>query len=345
MRLSWLALLGLCLLPLYSPPVLCAPAADTGMAQKEAHTAARRPFRSLVRRDMAERAAKLAAELAAWEQAARILAKSPELRFINADAAPLLDGIIRMAFSTRLEALGAEGFPPHQQAVVKLSLQPPANLRKALLEALSRQDLLELYVQVLAIQKTLLGRYDALSARLLPLNPLADGGQEEAHRLQNIINELAALDLYMETLPQYRLNESAPEALGAQLAEAEKLAPDNPLVLTALAEIRLRMDRPVLALEYVERALAQRPDFARGHDVKGAALLRQRLPALAAEAFGRAIALSSRNAVYYMHRASAYLVLEEEEAMCRDFIKACGLGDCEGLQWAQNTGRCKAARQ
>jgi tetratricopeptide (TPR) repeat protein len=340
-RISKLFLATLCIFflasPLFPLPALCAPATQEGAVITE-----RRYFRGFVRRDMAERAARLAADLAAWDQAARALAKEPDLHFINPDSslALPLDALARMTFSIRLEALGVEGFPPHQQTIVKVSLLPPQNLRASLVDALARLDLLELYAQALARQRSLLERYDQLAARLLPLNPATDGGQEEMHRLQSIINELIALDLYLELLPGYNHNWAAPEAAKPQLLRAERLAPNNPLILLALAEVFLQTDRPVIALEYVERALKQAPDFARGHDAKGAILLRKRLPTLAAESFGRAIALAPRNPVYHMHRGSAYLVLEQENAMCLDFKSACGLGDCEGLQWAKSVGRC-----
>jgi len=320
-------------------PVICAPETHESAVITE-----RRPFRGFVRRDMAERTARLAADLAAWEQAARSLAREPDLHFINADSSLSLplDALAYMIFSIRLEALGVEGFPPHQQAIVKVSLLPPKNLRASLLDALARQDLLELYAQVLARQRNLLERYEHFTTKLLPLNPATDGGQEEMHRLQSIINELIALDLYLELLPEYNHNWATPETAMPQLLRAERLAPNNPLILLALAEVFLQTDRPVAALEYVERALRQTPDFARGHNVKGAILLRKRLPSLAAESFGRAIALAPRNPVYYIHRGSAYLLLEEESAMCRDFKSACGLGDCDGLQWAKSVGRCGA---
>jgi len=339
-KVQALIALMLCIFFLASPfplQALCAPETHEGTAITE-----RRPFRGFVRRDMAERTARLAANLAAWEQAARSLAREPDLHFINADSSLSLplDALARMTFSIRIEALGAEGFPPRQQAIVKVSLLPPKNLRTSLLDALARQDLLELYAQALARKRSLLEHYDHLAARLLPLNPTTDGGQEEMHRLQNIINELIALDLYLELLPGYNHNWAAPEAAKPQLLRAERLAPNNPLILIALAEVFLQIDRPIVALEYAERALKQTPDFARGHDIKGAILLRKRLPTLAAESFGRAIALAPRNPVYHMHRGSAYLVLEQENAMCLDFKSACGLGDCEGLQWAKSVGRC-----
>ena len=307
----------------------------------------RRPFRGVVRRDMAERTAKLAAELALYEQASRLLAKEPDLHFVNdAGGAPFpIDGLARLIFSTRLEAVGVEGFPPHMQAVVSLSLVPPDNIRNAVRETLPRLDLMEIYAQALATQRSLLMRYDALATQLLPLNPVTDGGKEEIHKLQNIMHEMAAMETYFEVLPQYSHNWAAPQEARLKLAAAEKLAPNNPLILTAMAEIYLQLDRPVSSLEYIGRVLQLAPEFARAHDVKGAALLRQRLPALAAESFGRAIALSPKNSVYYMHRASAYLVQEEQHAMCGDFQSACSLGDCEGLQWARSIGTCPAGPQ
>lgn len=307
----------------------------------------RRPFRGFVRRDMAERIAKLAAELGAWEQAARLLAKEPDLHFINTNPAsvPPLDGLARMIYSTQTAATGVEGFPPNQHAMAKIRLASPENPRKALLEALIRQDLLELYAQVMAAQRNLLERYDYLAAQLLPLTPATDGGRAEMHTLTSIINELIALDAYVEILPQYNHNWAAPEATKATLLRTVQLAPGNPLILTALAEILLQTDRPVNALEYIEQALRLAPNFARAHDVKGAILLRQRLPALAAQSFGKAIELSPRNSVYHMHRASAYLVLEEEGGMCDDFKSACSLEDCDGLEWARGIGRCKGTYQ
>ena len=325
-------------MPLYA---LCAE--NTPAPDSTGEIVERRSFRGFVRRDMAERTVRLAADLHVWDQAARLLAKNPDLHFISeSNAAPPLDALARMIYTSRTTAIGVEGFPPNQQAIIRVVLQTPENLRKTLLDALQRQDLLEIYTQVLSGQRKLLQQYDLLSARLLPLNPVTDGGREEMHRLKSIVNEMIALDMYCEILPQYNHNWSAPREAQIQLLNAEKLAPNNPLILTALAEVFLQMDRPVAALEYAGKAMTRAPEFARVHDVRGAVLLRQRLPSLAAESFGRAIALSPRNSIYYMHRASAYLVLEEETNMCMDFKEACSLGDCEGLQWARGVGRCGA---
>lgn len=309
-----------------------------------------RPFRGSVRRDMAAAATRLAADLEVYEQAARLLTKEPDMHFIGgaeahgaADAPGLRflpEGVARMLFSTRLLTIGVEGFPPNLQAVVRLELLALDDLRQSLRAALQRPDLLELHAQLYGRQKLLLERYDALAALLLPLDPRQDGGREEAHRLHAVVNEMNALEIYRGLLPLQQEGWPQPEAARDDLLRAERLAPNSPLILIALAEVLLQLDRPVAALEHASRALEHNPGFARAHDVRGAVLLRQRLPVLAVEAFSKAIALAPRNGQYYMHRAAAYLVLEEEAGMCRDFRGACGLGICEGLQWATGAGRC-----
>ena len=306
----------------------------------------KKAFRGYVRRDMAQRAARLSAELEAYEQSARVLAREPDLRFVSESggkSGPSLDGLTRMLFVPKLTATGTEGFPPNLLAVVRLRVEAPSPIRPALLEAIKRPDVIEIQDQVHKRLRELAAGYDALAQIILPRRPTEEGGMEEVHALRSIVNEMVAMDRFVALLPLYERRWTDPDKAREGLLLAESLAPNNPLVLTGLAEISLQFDRPLASLEYAGRSLAVAPDFARTHDVQGAALLRQRLPALAAEAFGRAVALSPENSVYYVHRASAYLVLEEEAGMCRDFQRACALGDCEGLQWARGEGRCEEA--
>ena len=308
----------------------------------------RRDFRGMVRRDMAETAARTAAEVAAMEYASRILAKEPGLNFVNEtdEAAPPppppIDGLARLLFATRVSAFGMQGFPPNVQAVVHVRVSPPEDLRKALQEALCRPDLLELYGAFVAGQRSLVAQYDALAARLLPLTPSDGGGALDLHALQRVVNEFAALEIYKTVLPYYESHWDAPQKAYAELLKAQKLAPQNPLILTALAEVLLQLDRPAAAMEYVCDVLNSAPEFARAHDVKGAIFLRQRMPALAADSFSKAISLSPKNPEYYVHRAAARLVQEDLADMCSDFQSACALGDCEGFQWARGAGKCQA---
>ena len=308
---------------------------------------AERDFRGFVHRHMAERTARTVAEIAAMDHAARLLVNEPDLQFahgVSGDTAPPplpLDGLARMLFTTPLAANGIQGFPPNVRAVTHVRLIPPDNMRKALHAALLRPDLLEIHSQVLRTQRSLVAQYDSLAAHLLSLHPMDGGGKEESHVLQSIVNEMTAMDMFISLLPLYEQNWNSPQKAREELQKAHTLAPKNPLLLTALAEVLLQLDRAPAAMEHVGDALRVNPEFARAHDVKGAILLRQRLPVLAAESFAKAIALSPRNAAYRVHRASALLVLEDETGMCSEFQNACSLGDCEGFQWAKSVGKCK----
>lgn len=323
-----------------APGTVAGTAAQTGEAPV---FTARREFRGPVRRDMAERVAKTAASLAGYDQAARILAKEPDVHFAAGGGAGdgvSLDGLARLAFEQRLVSVGAEGFPPFLSAVAGVALERPAAFRERLIKALADEERLELYGQILARQRELVARYDALAPYLLSLPGLAEGGREQFLGLQAIANELAGLEQYAALLDDGGVRPDDAAGARERLERAEKLAPNNPLILNGLAEMFLRLDRPLVALDYAGKAIVEAPGFARAHDTRGAILLRQRLPLMAAQSFGKAIALSPRNAAYYMNRASAYLVLEEIEAMCGDFQRACALGDCEGLMWATGEYRC-----
>lgn len=305
---------------------------------------ARREFRGAVRRDMAERVAVTAAELAAYEQAGRLLAGESDMRFVAGgeggnDAAPL-EGLARMVFGTRLVAVRVQGFPPFLCVEGTVALERPETFRQRLTEALADADGMELHRQMAAREKELVARYDALAPYLLASPGPDEGGREQLLALQAITNELAGIKLYIEFVDGGDDCGDDPAAARARLERAEALAPRNPFILNALAEVWLRLDRPLAALEYSNRALAGAPDYSRAHDTRGAILLRQRLPLMAAQAFGKAIELAPRNAPYYLNRAAAYLVLEEIDAMCRDFQSACKLGECEGLAWAFEEHRC-----
>ncbi|MDR2160775.1 MAG: tetratricopeptide repeat protein [Desulfovibrio sp.] len=304
-----------------------------------------RPFQGLVRRDMAERAAGTAADLTAMQAAMRLLAKNSDLRFAAQDVpGPLsLEGLADKLYATEVTAVGMEGFPPEVRAVVAVRLIPPENLRKALLEALREPDILELHALALRRRAELVAGYDELAERLLPLNPHNGGGKEGAHLLQYLARNMDALDLYDRVLRLSGAGLKSPKEALALLRRALALAPRDPLIRTALAEVLLALDRPAEAMDHASQATLLAPDLPRAHDVKGIILLRQGLPALAADAFGRAVALAPGKAAYRIHRASAFLIQEKTEALCADFQAACSLGDCEGYQWARTTGRCPPA--
>lgn len=302
-----------------------------------------RYFQGLVRRDMAERVAVAAAEQQALKSAVRELAKHPDLQFIhegNASSVPPLEGLAAKLYGTEVLVLGIQGFPPNVQTFAELRLIRPENLRNDLRLALHQQEALELYALAFAREARLITGYDELARELLPLPPHAGSGQEIFFALQGIVRDLDALTLFKEALKDYGKSWSKPVEAHSMLSRAHGMAQSDPLIRVALAEVLLQMNRPAEAMEHASLAVKSEPGFARAHDAKGMVFLRQFLPSLAAASFSTAILLEPQNAGYYAHRAAAYLIQEETEKMCADFQSACSLGNCEGLQRAQRSGRC-----
>jgi tetratricopeptide (TPR) repeat protein len=301
-----------------------------------------RPFRGLVRRDTAEKMAVAAARHMAVQAAMRLLVREPDLSFEAGGASLPLEGLAGRIYATEVIALGVQGFPPHMQATAEVRLIPPKPLREALIEALRDPKSLELSALLLARRADLLAGCDLLAGGILPLNPRAGEGLEDSSLLQSLARNLEALDVYDQALRRHGAGWRHPDKALEALARANDLAPDDPLILLALAEVSLRLDRPAEAMEYAAKAASLAPDLPQTHDLTGTILLRQGLPALAAGAFSRAVALAPGQAGYLIHRASAHLILEQTEAFCADSRAACALGDCGEYQWARATEKCPA---
>jgi Tfp pilus assembly protein PilF len=47
------------------------------------------------------------------------------------------------------------------------------------------------------------------------------------------------------------------------------------------------------------------------------------------------------NAEAYGNRGYAYFSLDQPDRGCHDLQKACELGNCDGLRWAENNGFCR----
>ncbi len=306
-----------------------------------------RPFQGLIRRETALAAAKVAAELSAIHQAMRSLAREPSLQLAtntckeNAQPLPSLPGLARLLYTTRLSVEGISGFPPSAKAVAQVVLVPPtAPLRESVIAGLKNQTSLALCSIVFEEQTRLLANYDALAKPLLTVSAETTGKEAELQKIQIIFDKLKALEVYLTLLPQRTSTWNAPQAVEEILLRIHTLDPTSPLILTALAEVNLQLDRPAEALNYANAAISSAPHLYFAYDIKGAALLRQRLPASAAAAFTEALTLSPQNAELYAHRAAAFFVQEEIAAMCSDFRTACALADCTGYQWAKDTAKC-----
>jgi tetratricopeptide (TPR) repeat protein len=323
-------------------PLAAARGAEDGCAGVRGEFTASRGFSGSVRRAQAESAALAAALLSAYEYAGHMLSAEYVPDFPDAAARlgvpgeALFEGLACALFPARRLEARVDGFPPNLRVTVGVVLGDPGASTPA--EALKDADRLESGRRMVVRLRAELARYDVAADKLLGRRPDTPEDGEATRALRWAAERMKALEILRDILS--RCGQEDPHRLDEELAEALRLAPDDPLLLTLSAGNRLLLDSPAGALEQADAALVLAPDFARAHDTRGVALMRQGLPSLAADAFGRASALAPDNPAYLVHRASACFVLKEKKGMCADFRAACSLGDCEGLTWALDAGEC-----
>jgi tetratricopeptide (TPR) repeat protein len=324
-------------------PFAAARGGEDEKAGAHAEFTASRSFNDAVRRDRSEAAALAAALLAAYGHAGRELSGEmvPDFREaaerLGIPGETLLEGLACVLFPVRRLNARVDGLAANRRVTVGVVLKRSGG--GSLADVLKSADRVEAGGRLVARLRAVLAHYDAAADKLLGPGPGDPEDEEAAARgLQWATDRLNALEILRDILSGRAGDE--PRLLEERLSEALRLAPDDPLLLTLSACNRLFLDSAAAALEQADAALALAPDFARAHDARGAALLRQGLPALAADAFGRAVTLAPDNPAYLLHRASAYFVLKENKDMCADFRAACSLGDCDGLAWALETAGC-----
>jgi hypothetical protein len=322
-------------------PLATARGGEDGYPEERGAFTASRSFGGAVRRGPAETAALAAAVLSACGHAGRV---SAGMRVPDFDIAAARLGL---PGETLFEGLACAYFPVRRldarvdgpsRVTVGVVLEKPDGVTLA--DALKSRDRAEAGGRLVVALRDALARYDAAAGKLLGLRPGAPEDEEAERELQWAADRLTAMEIVRGILSGGEDGDS--RLPDGRLSEALRLAPDDPLLLTLSARNRLLLDSPAGALEQADAALALAPDFAGAHDARGTALMRQGLPALAADAFGRAAALAPDNPVYLVHRASAYFVLRENRRMCADFRAACALGDCEGLTWALDASECRS---
>jgi hypothetical protein len=57
--------------------------------------------------------------------------------------------------------------------------------------------------------------------------------------------------------------------------------------------------------------------------------------------FNKSLQLKPRYSKAHLNRGLVYFQLQKTAESCKDFRRACDLGDCDGLQWAMQNGHCK----
>ncbi len=318
------------------------------LAAKEEYIGSRR-FQVLVRQDLADEAARVFVETYALEQGMRNLAKNSHLQFAIEPHQALsereLAGFAKILYDLQIVEKGVETYPPEVHTFVHVSMELRENWRQLLAQYLQNRELVKLYGRIFEMQKALLADYDALADEIIALPEGAPGGRLKSDALQNIVNRMRATEDFEALLTAYDVKWHDPKLASEHLQKLLKIDGQNALLLTALAEALLQLDRPADAQLVASEAVSLAPDYPKAHDIYGIILLRQQLPALASKSFSESIALSPSEPRYRLHRAAAFLVQEEILAMCQDLRIACVYGECEQYAWARRQGKCSPEQE
>jgi hypothetical protein len=117
---------------------------------------------------------------------------------------------------------------------------------------------------------------------------------------------------------------------------------------------------PNKAKGYWDKAIAANPKMAEAYNNRGLAFYNLERHQQAINDFSQAIRMKPQYAEAFNNRGNAYYALDQyekaeadfnqslqlkpkysNEESCKDFRRACDLGDCDGLQWAMQSGHCK----
>jgi DNA-binding helix-hairpin-helix protein with protein kinase domain len=95
------------------------------------------------------------------------------------------------------------------------------------------------------------------------------------------------------------------------------------------------------AINDFSQAIRMKPQYAEAFNNRGNAYYALDQYQLAEADFNKSLQLRPRYANAHLNRGLVYFQMKKIEESCKNFRKACDLGDCDGLQWAMQNGHCK----
>lgn len=229
---------------------------------------------------------------------------------------------------------------------VMLRLAAPADtVDSRLRQTIQYPDTWDLYAAVLQQMQKLVQEGSELITRAAALRKDHGVHMDEAfmNRTTYIADQLDALWMYLQILPDLRSLWEAPTLVQKQMQHALTLAPQQPLLWCALGEAQLQLDLPQKALASLNEALKFAPDLARALYARGVAHLRLQQSALAEKDLTAALNLQANTVHWLRARGAVRMVREDYGPMCEDFLAACALGDCDGLITARKRDLCLPA--
>jgi hypothetical protein len=89
------------------------------------------------------------------------------------------------------------------------------------------------------------------------------------------------------------------------------------------------------------QAIRINPKYAEAYNNRGNAYYAQQQYQQAEAQYSESLRLKPKYAKAHLNRGLTYFQMQRIADSCKDFKRACDLGDCEGLQWSMQEGFCK----
>jgi Flp pilus assembly protein TadD len=101
------------------------------------------------------------------------------------------------------------------------------------------------------------------------------------------------------------------------------------------------LERHQEAIKDFSQAIRMKPQYAEAFNNLGNAYYALDQYEKAEANFNKSLQLKPKYSKALLNRGLAYFQMKKNEESCKDFRRACDLGDCDGLQWAMQNGHCK----
>lgn len=300
------------------------------------------PFGAGVSRDDAETIAGTAARIEALRLATHSLSGDSAALFAAETPENLL-ALAAATFETHKLTTRIVGYPPEVGLTIHVGTAPRGgDAEKALRDALRRPEALQLREQTLTQVRNTLYEARDLATRAARHRQQAGMDSESPfdRRIGALARTLRSLERVESVLVQLDGVWATPQEVVSVMRLAVSETPETKLAWCIMGEALLQLDRPQDAIDALDRALALDGGLTRARLARGVANLRLQLTTLAVDDLTVVIREAPDMVAAWRARGAAHMVREEFDAMCADFNRACGLGDCEGLVLARNAGRC-----
>jgi len=101
------------------------------------------------------------------------------------------------------------------------------------------------------------------------------------------------------------------------------------------------MKEYAMAMQDYNKAIGLNPNLKKAYNNRGNIYFDQRNFQMAIRDYNKAISIDDNYPLAFLNRGLAYHKLKKDDLACPDFIRACELGECDGIKWAKKIQTCK----